>query len=136
MAIEHRAVPPWTAPALTTAVKARRFVVISSTKSAAGAVGFVKHSTAGTKNYVGVSLNGTTGSTRANQAISILSYGIARVDAAAGSVKQGVLVTASSQGKASTVAATGVPLGICVAGSTGGLNRVVSVLLYPFGHSS
>lgn len=128
MAFEHKATPPWSANANSTGLKPRRFVTINAS-------GFAQYPASGAA-VAGVTLTGSTGSTKANQAMSILSYGIARVDAAGGALKQGSLCQATSVGRASTAKSAGNLVGMVVAGSTGSTGRVMSVLLQPWGVST
>ena len=130
MAFEFKATPPWTAYWATTGRARARFVTINSS-------GKCDYPAVGAR-VVGVALNSSTASTKAKQACSILSYGIARVEAKGGALAQGQAVAATSQGKASSYAKTvgTVSVGFCVSGTTGTTGRYVSVLLYPTGAST
>lgn len=135
MAFEQKSTPPWTAVALTTGLKPRRFITISSTKATVGGSPSIKYPTVGGAAY-GVLLTGSTGSTKANQAVTVLTWGIARVEAIGSSLHVGHIITCSSVGRAKVSTALTRRLGICVSGSSGTTGRVVSVLLFSPGSTA
>lgn len=107
---------------------------------------FVKVHTDGTIKYpnastigeavVGVLVSsGTTNSTNVpTKGATIQISGVARVEAPASTVAVGDLVTASTLGQAQSSSNAGdYVVGVVVAGSSGGANRLLSVLLSPIG---
>lgn len=125
MAIELRMTAPYTRPAASTGLKPRRFVTVNTS----GRAQYPANGAPAT----GASVSGSTGSTRDYQAMSILAYGIARVEALSGALKVGAQCKATSAGYASTLTTGDFAVGFVIDGSTGGTGRVVSVLLYPLG---
>jgi len=125
MAFEHRATPPWTRAAASTGMKPRRFCTIDSNGRAANPANGAA--------VVGVRLTGSTGSTVDFQAVSILSYGIARVEAKGGVLTRGSQCKATSVGLASSLSAGDYAVGIVAEGTSGTTGRVLSVLLLPIG---
>lgn len=125
MAIELRMTPPYTRPAASTGLKPRRFMTVNTS-------GRAQYPAAGVA-VCGASVSGSTGSTMDYQAVSILAYGIARVEAAGGALKQGAQCKATSVGRASSLTAGDYAVGFVIDGSTGSTGRVLSVLLYPIG---
>lgn len=125
MAFELRSTPPITLPAGSTGLKTRRFVTVNTSGRAA----YPANGAA----VVGVSLTGSTGSTRDYTAMSILAYGVARVECLGGALKVGAQCKATSVGKASSLSAGDYAVGMVIDGTTGSSGRVVSVLLLPIG---
>lgn len=115
----------WTRKANSTGLKPRRFVTVNSNEKAqypaSGAV------------VVGALVTGSTGSTRADQSVTILSGIIVKVEAAGGALKAGMQCQASSIGRATTMKTGGSAVGFVVSGSTGSTGRVVAVLFAPYG---
>lgn len=86
---------------------------------------------AGTSNNqpFGVVQDGTTGSTRQPRAVSLMLYGISKLKLdTATTVGVGQLVAASTIG-AVGLAAEDIAAGLIVEGTSGGANRIVSILL-------
>lgn len=125
MAFELRTAVPWTRAANSTGLKPRRFCTVNTS-------GYAQYPTNGSP-AVGVMLTGSTGSTKAQQAITIQSWGIGRVEAKGGALKQGAQCKATSVGRAASCTAGDYAVGFVVDGSTGSTGRVLSVLLYPIG---
>ena len=104
---------------------------------------FVNISTAGNVIYpvvngqtIGVIQDGTTGSTVDPTNVSVMVSGVSKLAVvSASTVGVGEVVGASSRGSAIAMAAASVPAGQVIAGTSGGANRVVSVL-FPIGHST
>lgn len=76
---------------------------------------------------------GTTGSTSDTQYVAVQSYGVVKMEAPASTLSAGDLCVASSVGCAAPSSAGDYVIGRVVAGSSGGANRVLSVLLLPIG---
>lgn len=77
------------------------------------------------------------GSTRtsfvAGQALSVQTGGTVKVEAESGTLRKGRWVASSSVGRARLAAGADARIGLCVGGSSGGANRVLSVALIPYG---
>ena len=119
---------PISAPFASTGIRQFRGVVI-------GASG-ITLPTAG-QPITGVLISsGTTGSTDATGKVGTIQIaGVAKMEAEASTaVKAGALVVASSVGHAST--GTGSRIGRVVSGSSGAVNRIVSVHLQPLGSTA
>ena len=125
MAFEHQLTPPWSRPANSTGMRPRRFVTVNTSE-------YAQYPANGAA-AAGVSVTGSTGSTKDQQPIGILSFGVARVEALTGALKAGAQCKATSVGYASSLSAGDYAVGLVVAGSTGGTGRVLSVLVYPIG---
>ena len=78
-----------------------------------------------------------SGSTRtsfvAGQALSVQTGGTVKVEAESGTLRKGRWVASSSVGRARLAANADTRIGLCVGGSSGGANRVLSVQLIPLG---
>lgn len=114
---------PVTFPTATTGLARWRFASLST-------AGNAQYSVAGGGGAVGAIIDGTTGSTSANNiSVSVQLTGIAKVSAPASTVGVGQTVTASSLGQAVPVTAGDVAVGLVVAGSSGAAGRILSILL-------
>ena len=109
----------------STGLRQWRFVVNGASSVAYPAVGVAADGVIVTE--------GTTGSTASGQTVGVQSYGIVEIEAVASTVSRGDLVTASSVGHAVAPASGGYVMGRVVLGSSGALNRRLSVLLLPHG---
>lgn len=79
---------------------------------------------------IGVLQDGTTGSTHHPTVVRVAIAGISKLAMSSASTKSvGDLVAASSHGSGWAMTAAAVPAGMIVSGSSGGANRVVSVLI-------
>ena len=80
---------------------------------------------------------GTTGSTESPQTVSICGQAgaVVKMEALSSTLSIGDMVIATSVGLAGAVAAGKNGIGRIVDGSSGGTNRIVSVLLQPWGSS-
>jgi hypothetical protein len=106
----------------STAIRQFRFVSVSSTRERA----CVLPSTGASA--VGVALTGST-DTAVGDPITVQISGVAKVQAAASTVAFGDRIGTNGAGRAIALAAGDASLGQVVGGSSGGLDRVFSVLL-------
>ena len=114
---------PVSFPTGTTGLARWRFVSLTT-------AGNAQYSAAGGGGAVGVIVDGTTGSTSvSNTVVSVQMSGIAKVSAPASTVGIGQTVTTDANGQIVTVTAGDVAVGVVVAGSSGGADRIMSVLL-------
>lgn len=122
---------PITLPLASTGIRSHRFVVLDST----GGCDYPDASTVGGSVSGVLVSSGTTGSTDASSAYgAIQTAGVALVEAESSTLAAGALVSASSVGRAQPATNAGdFVVGRIVAGSSGGANRQVSVLLQPLG---
>ena len=132
MAYENYAgTSPVTVPASATGLPRWRFCRLSTAANTQGqaALGTSEVS------VFGVIIDGTTGSTVAtNITCSVQTGGIAKVSAgAADTLAAGDLVACGTGGKAVPLAAGDYAVGRVVAGSSGAINRVLSISLEPIG---
>mgnify|MGYP000092954599 CR=1 FL=1 len=65
--------------------------------------------------------------------ISVQTGGVVKVEAESGTLRKGRWVASSSVGRARLAAGADARIGLCVGGSSGGANRVLSVQLIPYG---
>ncbi len=78
--------------------------------------------------------NGTTNSTvDPVKGATVQIYGVAKLEAITGTAKAASLIQSSSIGYAMGQTGAGHTMGICVAGTTGGTGRMMSVLLRGWG---
>lgn len=125
MAFEQRNAAPWTRAANSTGLKPRRFCTVNTSA-------YAQYPANGAA-VVGVMVTGSTGSTTDQQAITIQSYGLARVEALTGALKAGAQCKATTLGYASSLSAGDYAVGFVVDGSTGGTGRVLTVALLSIG---
>src|SRR5688572_3507199 len=100
---------------------------------------FVNVSTSGNAIYtvvdgsaVGVTQDGTTGSTVQPTAVAVMISGVSKLAVStASTVGVGQVVAATSRGSIKGAVAASFALGKVVAGTSGGAGRVVSVLIQP-----
>ena len=118
-----------TVPA-STGLKQYRLVSLSTAAATQGRAVFPA---AGAPVLGSVSYAGTTGSTTKPQYISVQVDGVAKIEAASGTVAAGDLVSASSIGQVKSLGAGDYAVGMVVGGSSGGAGRIVSVQLLPIG---
>ncbi len=115
----------------TTGLRQFRFVKVNT----AGLLAYPNASTVG-EPVIGVLVSaGTTGSTvDPVKGATVQIYGVAKVEAKSSTVAVGDLISASTVGLVdSSSNANDYKVGIVVAGSSGGANRILSVLLSPIG---
>lgn len=99
-----------------------------------GYLGYPNASTIGQPIDGVIVTEGTTGSTADPQFVGIQTEGIVKMEAESSTLAVGDYVSASSVGRAQTCTNTGdFRIGRVWAGSSGGANRVISVLLSPIG---
>lgn len=118
-----------TVPA-STGLKQYRLVTLST---AAATQGWAVKPAAGAPVLGSVAYVGTTGSTVDPQYITVQIDGVAKIEAASGTVAAGDLVSASSLGQVKSLSAGDYAVGMVVGGSSGGANRILSVQLLPIG---
>ncbi len=119
-----------TLPCVTTGIIQYSFVNVST-------AGRVIYTTLG-GNSVGVIQDGTTSSTVDPTAATVMVSGVSKVRVVSSStVGVGDVIAASSRGSVVATTAAAKRLGQIVAGTSGGANRIVSVLLAtPVGNST
>lgn len=117
-----------TFPCTSTGIKRQRFVNLSTAGKVIAPVvnGPV----------IGVVLDGTTESTRDPRAVSVRVLGVAKVSCTASTVGVGELIATSTNGSPKGAAAASYVAGRVVAGTSGAVNRVISVLVNPFSGST
>lgn len=110
-----------TFPCVTTGIAQYRFVDIST----AGNVIY----TVASGPTIGITQDGTTGSTVDPTNISVMINGISKLAVStASTMGVGEIIAATSKGSSKTMVAASVPAGRIVAGTSGAAGRVVSVL--------
>lgn len=115
----------------STGLRQFRFVTVKTT----GLIGYPNASTVG-QAVTGVLVsNGTTGSTvDPVKGGTVQIYGVAKVEAESSTVAVGDWITSSSVGRVQSSSNAGdFVVGQVVAGTSGGANRILSVLLLPVG---
>lgn len=123
MALENmNGMSPFTLVAATTGIPQYRCVNTNSAGKAALCVTAVA--------VDGATRNGSTGSTRDNQALAIMPMGSrAKIAARGSTLAVGDLCACSTNGMVTVVSATNYAIGRVVGGSSGTTGRILSVLL-------
>lgn len=79
---------------------------------------------------IGVTQTGTTGSTEDPKSITVMISGVSKLAVSTASTcGVGEIIACTSRGSAKPMAAASYPMGMIIAGTSGGASRVVSVLL-------
>ena len=108
----------------TTGLRRGRFVAVNT-------AGKLVYPALGDFKVIGVLVSeGTTGSaTTPKRGGTVQIQGVAKVEAAGGTLARGAVVQSSSVGRAKASTAGAFAVGTCVAGTSGSTNRMLSVLL-------
>lgn len=118
-----------TVPA-STGLKQYRFVNLST---AAATQGWAVKPAAGAAALGVITSAGTTGSTVDPGYVTVQIDGVAKVEAASGTLAAGDLVAATTLGQVTALGAGDYAIGRVVSGSSGGANRILSVAILPIG---
>ena len=114
----------------STGLKNFRLVALST---AAATQGWAVKPVAGAPTFGALCAGGTTGGTNSPQYVTVQVDGVAKVEAAAGTVAAGDIVSASSLGQVKSLAGGDYAVGMVVFGSSGAAGRIVSVQLLAIG---